>query len=275
MSPLSRPLVMRIALNERGYHEGHNNDNKYAVANGQANHQPWCASFAQWVLAKGGVEHASTAFCPAAEAWYKRHGRLHSAPRVGDQFFIYFPAFGRVAHTGLVTGISLDGRTVFTIEGNSNPGGSRNGYGVVRRARPVLAQPGRTGIRSYGRPEYGKAPVTTPKPKPKLRFRLYDLAKALHLTGDTDWDGNLQRRVTALRSVAQQHGGVAHLVVLEVQHAQRAVGATPDGVWGPKSRSAFKKTLPKVQLALGVAPDGSWGPVTEAAYQAARKMYKE
>lgn len=279
MTTLSRARVMRIALSERGYREGFGNANKFSRANGRPA-EFWCQDFAQWVLQQGNVRTPITASCQFAESWYKRNGQLHTVPRVGDQFFVYFPGFRRVAHTGFVTGISADGRTVFTIEGNSNPGGSRNGYGVFRRARPVLAQPGRTGIRSYGRPVYGKSDVVVkPKPvksKPKFQFKVRDLERALHLpVADGKWDSILDRRYLALRKIAKQHGSAANLASNEVEAAQRAVGATPDGDWGPKSRASFRKTLPKVQLAFGVAPDGSWGPVTEAAGQSARKLHKE
>lgn len=277
MTTQSRASVMRIAMNERGYREGANNANKFSKANGRGP-EFWCQDFAQWVLQQGKVRTPITASCQFAESWYKRNKQLHTVPRVGDQFFIYFPSLRRVAHTGFVTGISDDGRTVFTIEGNSNPGGSRNGYAVVRRARPVLAPSGRTGIRSYGRPVYGKTTPSAkpkPEPKPKPRFVVSRLEKALHVPGDGKWDTVLDRRAAAFRSIAKQHGASGHMTTAEIQAAQRAIGASPDGVWGPKSRKAFKKTLPKVQLALGVAPDGSWGPVTEAAFQAARKFHKE
>lgn len=277
MTTLSRARVMRIALSERGYREGFGNANKFSRANGRPA-EFWCQDFAQWVLQQGNVRTPITASCQFAESWYKRNGQLHTVPRVGDQFFVYFPGFRRVAHTGFVTGISADGRTVFTIEGNSNPGGSRNGYGVFRRARPVLAQPGRTGIRSYGRPVYGKSDVVVKpkpvKPKPKFQFKVSDFRSAIHLSPENGWGPVTDARAQAFRAVAKRQGASPALGE-SVREVQRACGANPDGVWGPKSRAAFRKTLPKVQLALGVAPDGSWGPVTEAAYQAARKLHKE
>lgn len=275
MAALTRAAVMRLALNEKGYREGANNKNKYSTANGRGA-EYWCQDFAQWVLQRGKVETPITASCRFAESWFKRKKRLHTKPQVGDQFFIYFPSKKRVAHTGFVTGISADGRTVYTIEGNSNPGGSRNGYGVVRRARPVLAQPGRTGIRSYGRPVYGTAPVKPkPTPKPKPVFRVADLERALRLSVDGKWDAAVEHRLSPMRAIARQEGSAGGLSPAAIREAQRASGAKDDGVWGPKSRSAFKKTLPRVQLAFDVAPDGSWGPVTEAKYQELRKKYRE
>lgn len=272
----SRPEVMRLALLENGYHEGARNFNKFSRDNGRPA-EYWCQDFAQWVLQRGDVETPITASTVFAESWYKRKGRLHTRPRVGDQFFIYFPTFQRVAHTGFVTGISDDGRTVYTIEGNSNPGGSRNGYGVFRRARPVLAQPGRAGIRSYGRPAYGPAPKPKPKPapKPKPGFKVTDLQKPVRLKLTGHWDDAMDLRLTDLRKVAKAHGSTSHLSPGALREVQRACGTKADGVWGPKSRSAYKRTLPKVQLALDVAPDGSWGPITEAAFQAVRKKYRE
>lgn len=265
--------IVALAKTQVGYHEGRNNANKYSRALGRPP-EYWCQDFMDWLYRQGHVAHERTAACYVAEAYWKRNGRLHTRPKVGDQFFIYFPSKRNVHHTGIVIGISKDGRTVYTIEGNSNPGGSRNGYGVVRRSRPVLARPGQTGIRSYGRPYYGPDPKA-PKPRPAdTTFRVKDLQKAMRVTADNDWGPVTERRIHHFREIAKRHGSVTGLSKEIIKEAQRACGVVPDGEWGPKSRAAFKRTVANIQTALRVAPDGSWGPLTESAYQAARSKNK-
>ncbi len=131
------------------------NRQPYAALAGHANGQPWCASFAvagAHVTGFGLPEGASSAYTPAMESAFKRAGRLFTAPRPGDFFFVYFPSMGRVAHTGVV--YAVDGGYVKTIEGNSNDEGSREGYEVCRRRRPIKRALGAVGIRSFGRPLY-------------------------------------------------------------------------------------------------------------------------
>jgi hypothetical protein len=63
-----------------------------------------------------------------------------------------------------------------------------------------------------------------------------------------------------------------------VKNAQSIVGTTQDGIWGPLSKAALKRTVVNAQNALdsmgfdvkGV--DGIWGPNTQAAYTAARTI---
>lgn len=62
-------------------------------------------------------------------------------------------------------------------------------------------------------------------------------------------------------------------VFTNVHNAQRVVGASIDGDWGPASRRALAATVRAIQTALGVAADGDWGPATDKAWAAARKRY--
>jgi hypothetical protein len=86
-------------------------------------------------------------YCPDHKAWAVGAGRWvpvasaksdPSRVRVGDQVLLYFPAAGRVAHTGLVVEVHPWG--VSTVEGNTHAEGARGddreGDGVFRRSRP-------------------------------------------------------------------------------------------------------------------------------------------
>lgn len=129
----------------------------YAPKAGHAQGQPWCASF----LVAGSVitelalpPGAGSAYTPTMESAFKRAGRLSEKPRRGAFFFLYFPSMSRVAHVGVVTRVSDDGRTIWTVEGNSNSDGSREGYAVVAKKRPAHRTTGQVGVRSYGMPLY-------------------------------------------------------------------------------------------------------------------------
>lgn len=102
-------------------------------------HQPgaWCAGFVGFGLDSVGIPNTITAYSPTAHnpknLVYFR-GKFLKEPRAGDVFTLYYAAMGRIAHTGYIEKI-LPNNKVVTIEGNTNPGGGREGYGVFRRIR--------------------------------------------------------------------------------------------------------------------------------------------
>lgn len=51
----------------------------------------------------------------------------------------------------------------------------------------------------------------------------------------------------------------------DIEIMQREIGTDVDGIWGPKSQTAYNKYM---QSQMGVTPDGIWGPKTQAAYDA-------
>jgi hypothetical protein len=55
---------------------------------------------------------------------------------VGDLFVLYYQRKGRYGHVGLVASL-LPNNQFLSIEGNTNAGGSREGYGVFKRERAV------------------------------------------------------------------------------------------------------------------------------------------
>jgi hypothetical protein len=97
---------------------------------------PWCAAYvafcgqsafgARWPL-------PLTAGCAALGQAADKKGILTATPHVGDVFLLYYPSLGRFAHTGFITAIV--GASCRTIEGNTNDGGSRDGWGVFERMR--------------------------------------------------------------------------------------------------------------------------------------------
>jgi hypothetical protein len=89
----------------------------------------WCAAFLSWVYGQAGYALPKSAWSP--ELFPARRLRKDPAPAL--VLGIYFPALKRIAHVGLVTELQHD--WVHSIEGNTNPEGSREGEGVYRRLR--------------------------------------------------------------------------------------------------------------------------------------------
>lgn len=111
---------------------------------------------------------ASTDF---GATWFKRENRWSEYPAIGAQ--VFYGVGSDMNHTGLV--YDYDGTYIYTIEGNTNASGSREGDGVYakkRRRRDSY-------VRGYGYPAYPEgiksadpkwahaAPKPTAKPKGK------------------------------------------------------------------------------------------------------------
>lgn len=93
--------------------------------------QPYCAAFVSFVFWKTGYGQPRTAWSPALFPESKR--ARDALP--GDVLGIYFPSLKRIGHCGIVE--KKSGDWVFSIEGNTNVAGSREGDGVYRKIRHV------------------------------------------------------------------------------------------------------------------------------------------
>jgi len=91
----------------------------------------WCASFVSWCHGQAGYPQPRTAWSPALFP----ADRLAKNPMAGMVIGIYFVQLKRIAHCGIVTHVKND--LVYSIEGNTNVNGSREGDGVYRRVRHV------------------------------------------------------------------------------------------------------------------------------------------
>lgn len=122
-----------------GFSGGHwNNREKYAAqVPGMAwvsnDGQPWCAVFNCWLDIqgglKGGLDFPLTAGCDEAGSWFKANKRWSTYPAVGA--WVFFGTSSDLSHTGRV--ISYDADYIYTIEGNTNSDGSREGDGVYSK----------------------------------------------------------------------------------------------------------------------------------------------
>lgn len=105
---------------------------------------PWCAAYvgqigrqaigASWPVPR-------TASVAAIAAWAAtKPGVLQTTPRAGDLFILWNEKLKRFAHVGIVIEYNAANDTYRTVEGNTNGGGSRDGFGVFARARVVVSK---------------------------------------------------------------------------------------------------------------------------------------
>ncbi len=131
--PMTNKLL-KIAKSQIGIRETTGNNDgpqveKYLSYTGNHKGEPWCASFVSWVFGQAGLPRPRTAWSPSLFPKERRMARAVPAAVFG----IYFPDKGRIAHAGLVE--KQQGNWLYTIEGNTNLVGSREGDGVYRKLR--------------------------------------------------------------------------------------------------------------------------------------------
>jgi hypothetical protein len=112
--------------------------NEYLKAVGLKPGYSWCMAFVYWCFREAAKELATI------NPLFKTGGvmrqwnetsttRRHTKPQIGD---IMILDYGKgLGHTGIVQ--QVDGNTIWTIEGNTNDEGAREGFEVARRKRSV------------------------------------------------------------------------------------------------------------------------------------------
>lgn len=225
--------VVDVARRNIGVVEGKNNSNPYAPIAGHANNQPWCASFVVACGRKaggGGIKFGNeSAYTPSLAQSFKDAGRYDKTPAVGDVMFMYFPAQGRIAHTGLVE--SVGSNFVITIEGNTDEAGGRTGGKVMRKKRALSNL-------TFGHPVYADAPVAKPKPAP-VKPKSDPVLR----------QGNRGQLVLNVQNALVKHG----------------VTSARDGDFGP----ATKRSVIAFQKKKGLLADGVVGQATWDALRSA------
>ena len=97
----------------------------------------WCAAFVSWCYQQHCIVNPksgwSPSWFPVDHIVFKRNNNGNETPLKADVFGIYFSDKGRIAHVGLV--LEWGDKEVFTIEGNTNDAGSREGDGVYKKRR--------------------------------------------------------------------------------------------------------------------------------------------
>lgn len=137
--------AIEIARTQLGVHEDPGNKNtgpqvdEYLKAVGLGPGYSWCMAFVYWCYKQAAsqlaVDNPLAKTGGVLDQWNRR--RLHFSqvhPLPGD---IFIMDFGKgMGHTGLVT--KVEGVWIYTIEGNSNDEGSREGYEVCERRRSIV-----------------------------------------------------------------------------------------------------------------------------------------
>jgi hypothetical protein len=170
-APTSVANVIRRYLlvlgSQVGYREGQsgghwNNDQAFGVWYGYPK-VAWCHQFVSWGASVAGLLSTvipKEMYTPSGENWFEARKRHTSKAAAGDVFYVYNAALGRVSHVGVVEKV-LSGGRIQTLEGNTDPGGGREGTGVFRLTRTVTSR-----LRFF-RPNYALAVKAAPKPPAK------------------------------------------------------------------------------------------------------------
>jgi hypothetical protein len=140
--PLSRRKYVNTLRSQVGIHEGRdkngnwNNHQPYSPATPGlewSQNQAWCHTFASWgAYYCGGKEIIPiTASCYTGVQWFRSRKQWTEYPVLGGLF--YMGSTGQ-DHVGVV--YAYDENSIYTVEGNTNSGGSYQGDGVYLRVRP-------------------------------------------------------------------------------------------------------------------------------------------
>lgn len=97
----------------------------------------WCAAFVCWSYGQSKVVNPRSAACTdlfkSKYVIWRRSSKANITPKTADIFGLYFPEKGRIAHTGFID--RWTATAAYTVEGNTNQAGSREGDGVYRKIR--------------------------------------------------------------------------------------------------------------------------------------------
>lgn len=163
-----RDEIVDIALSQKGYTEGPNNDTKYGAWYG-LNYNPWCAMFVSWCADEVGIldtlipkfAGCTTGFRLMTQMGITTKDKI--VPKKGDLIFFDWDRTGDYDHVGIVT--DANSNSVFTVEGNHDDN-------VDTYVYPINA----SYIAGYARPKYDD------EPSPSFNQVVYDYQVAWNKT---------------------------------------------------------------------------------------------
>ncbi|MFG2993943.1 hypothetical protein ACGFZK_32410 [Streptomyces sp. NPDC048257] len=247
---LSRTAYVNLLRSLTGYHEGRdangnwNNIQRFSPetlglewSQGQA----WCATFTAWGADELGARSSwpITASCWTAVQWWKKADRWTDYPVLGGPFYL-----GSVGqdHVGVV--YAYDANSIYTVEGNTNAGGSFQGDGVYQRVRP---RRGAGSPYGYGVPQFDEGTVSADPTRGGTR------------TASVPVPAPPQVRVSA-----------AHIAAA----ARRDPGLRQGGTTYPAEVNVVEVALAAEGLLQDAyAHDGSFGSLSVAAYARLQRQY--
>jgi hypothetical protein len=153
-----RHAAAQVGVRECGRNRGERVE-EYQLAAGAHPGDPWCAAFVSWCFALASQELGIP--CPvhltarALDLWRKSPALLRTSWPTAGSIFVQDHGAG-LGHCGLVESVTDRDLVFVSIEGNTGPGGGREGDGVYRRTRRL--EEINLGYVDYGR-EPGEPPV--------------------------------------------------------------------------------------------------------------------
>lgn len=144
--------AIEIAMSQKGIEESPPYSNrgkeveKYLKLTGLGGGNAWCAAFVYWCFDTAAKDLVLTNPLPKTAhvltSWNTSKGKkiiktsAIENPHLIKAGFVFVMDYGSgQGHTGIVT--KVEGEYIHTIEGNTNPGHSREGYGVFELVRKV------------------------------------------------------------------------------------------------------------------------------------------
>lgn len=132
-----RNSVIKIAYSQLGvYEKTGNNDGiaveKYLQSCGLGKGYPWCAAYVNWVFKTADLQGPK--YPARASSWFTQNLVTTNCAQAADLGALYYNRLGRIGHVFIIDR-SPPGKYYYTIEGNTNKAGSREGDGVYRKRR--------------------------------------------------------------------------------------------------------------------------------------------
>lgn len=173
----SADKVFAAAYGEIGYHEGANNQNKYAGPVGVPNNDAWCTTFASWCFLTANLKSLCLMSDYSVDQynWFTNRGRSSAYPAVGA---VVWYGEGATNHTGIV--YAYDADYIYTIEGNYN-----NEVNYHKRHRRQSDDDSIGEPYAYGYPAYSEGIITADPGQTVANSRYAATASVLGATVST------------------------------------------------------------------------------------------
>lgn len=138
--PTLQEKALKVAIGQLGQHENPLGSNwgkpvqDYLKSVNIGFPASWCMAFVYWCFEQTGQPNPLVKTGGVLNAWNTadKKFRVVGDPQAGD---IFIMNFGKgLGHTGIVE--KVDSTFIYTIDGNTNDSGSREGIEVCRKQRP-------------------------------------------------------------------------------------------------------------------------------------------
>ncbi len=135
---LQQVYTSQVGVREATGHNDGKEVEKYLRSVGLGKGYAWCAAFVAWSHKEVNIPNPESAWSPdwfRSNVVYRADWRKQNITVLpGMVAGIYFPDKKRIAHIFFID--SSDNNNYYTVEGNTNGAGSREGDGVYRKIRP-------------------------------------------------------------------------------------------------------------------------------------------